>query len=115
MAREFRTIATDGFLGQACDCWRCWSDRKNMNIYVGLLFLFTPVMALGSNFGDLPSVLPVFWIAIIISIFVAIAKAMKPVENSEERKFRISTYLQYQFLGVVLSFFLTVALWLSTL
>lgn len=86
-----------------------------MKLYVGLLVLFTPVMALASNFGDLPSVLPVFWIGIIISIFVAIAKAMKPVEDSEERQFRISAYLLYQFLGVVLSFFLTVALWLSTL
>ncbi|TVZ41831.1 hypothetical protein P886_1181 [Alteromonadaceae bacterium 2753L.S.0a.02] len=86
-----------------------------MKKYISFFLLFLPKIAFASNFGDLPSVLPFFWLAIVISIFWAVAKAMKPVENSDKKKFEFAAYFLYQTLGIVLSFILIVVLWLITL
>jgi len=86
-----------------------------MKFLIGLFSLLFSSIVLASNFGDLPSVLPFFGLALVISFFVAIAKAMKSVEGSKDKKFHFFTYFLYQVFGIVLSFVLIVVLWLGTL
>lgn len=83
----------------------------------GLLIaiLLIPDTVWASNFGDLPSVLPFFWSAIIISFFVALAKSFVQVEGQSSKQFRPARFIGYLILGVVCSFVLIVVLWLSTL
>ncbi|WP_430461025.1 hypothetical protein ACQUQU_17630 [Thalassolituus sp. LLYu03] len=88
------------------------------------LLLLCPGVALASNFGDLPAVLPVFWLALIVSFFIAVSKASAPATERTDTDadaapkkpgFDIGAFVLYQLLGVVLSVVLLVILWIFTL
>lgn len=82
---------------------------------IGLWISIVPEIVFASNFGDLPRVLPAFWLALIASFVIAAIKSMKPTESSAQKRFSIGTYFLYQIIGIILSFVLIIVLWLFTL
>ena len=71
--------------------------------------------ALASDFGDLPRVLPVFWLAVVVSFFIAWAKSMQPAEDDNRKRFSPGLFVLYLILGLLGSCVLTVVLWMFTL
>ncbi len=86
-----------------------------MKTLYGLILLFIPCQAYASNFGDLPRVLPVLYIGLVASLFVALYKAMEHGERGELSKFNILIFMGTLSIGVLISFLLTAIMWLFTL
>lgn len=71
--------------------------------------------ALASNFGDLPKVLPFFWLALFSAVFVAAAKASTKDAETEKTHFNVGIFLLYLIAGGFLSCVFIILLWLATL
>jgi hypothetical protein len=69
----------------------------------------SPVLA--SNFGDLPKVLPVFWIGLFVSIIMAAGKASQQNTETGKTRFDIVMFLLYLLLGTFCSGVLLAILW----
>ena len=68
---------------------------------------------LASNFGNLPAILPIFWLGIIISIIVAIILGRK--KDQEEDSFKFENFFTSFLIGISLTFAISILLWLTTL
>ena len=54
----------------------------SLNLAVFLSLISNIVSA--SNFGNLPSVLPVFWLSLLVSFFVALSKSFVAIEGLQK-------------------------------
>ncbi len=80
-----------------------------------LILLFLPYQVYASSFGDLPRVLPVLYIGLVASLFVALYKAMEHGERGELSKFNILMFMGTLAIGALISCLLTAIMWLFTL
>lgn len=76
-------------------------------------FIAMPAMA--SNFGDLPRVLPFFWLALFAAVLFAASKASTKDGETQKTHFNVGIFLLYLIVGGFLSCVLIIVLWLATL
>lgn len=97
------------------------SVRYKMKLFInviaasGLLFFSDNVLA--SNFGDLPSVIPVFIIFLLGGIFAAYYFAFEKVGDEEDepgKSARIGCFVVLTLLAVVFSLIVLVVMWWGT-
>lgn len=85
---------------------------KKINFSNYLPILLFPNIVFASNFGNLPSVIPIFFIGFLISIGVAIAKATSP--ENKYKGFNFGPFFGYFFLGTFISLIVTIILFSFT-
>lgn len=73
-----------------------------------------PASASASDFGDLPSVLPVFWVGLCVSLVVAIIKAQVPAMEQRAARFSVGRLLGVFVFGAFVSFLILIALFMTT-
>lgn len=83
-------------------------------LLIGLETFILPSEVKASNFGDLPSVLPIFWLAVIASVVVAFWKARDATKQESEGRSSVGTFLGIVFAGLFASLILLVILFLFT-
>ncbi|ANO52039.1 hypothetical protein BA177_13265 [Woeseia oceani] len=73
-----------------------------------------PASASASNFGDLPSVLPVFWVGLCVSLVVAVIKSQVPATEQRAARFSVGRLLAVFAIGAFISFLILVASFVAT-
>ena len=85
-----------------------------MKLVFSLFFLLLSSNSFASNFGDLPSVLPIFWLGVIVSFLIAFFKAKEKKEEIQDQSFRGGVFCVYLFGGLGISFVLLIILFSAT-
>lgn len=82
-----------------------------LRIYAGICLCVLVMPVLASNFGDLPRVLPFFWLALFGSCLFAVSKASQADAQTGKRHFDVVIFLLWLLLGAFLSGVLLAVLW----
>lgn len=90
------------------------SLKRNAIVFLTLL-MFAASSAFASNFGDLPAVLPVFFLGLAFSFAWAIWSADKAKSQDESSGFRWGVFFGVLVVGSLFSLVLLVAAFLLTL
>ncbi|MEQ8207604.1 MAG: hypothetical protein RIA65_15630 [Woeseia sp.] len=104
------------FADGICNVIRCSSRvlAGGCRAFSVVLCAAVPASASASNFGDLPSVLPVFGVGLCVSLVVAIIKARVPATDQSAARFSIGRLLGVFALGAFVSFLILIALFMTT-